>query len=82
MTTKPPIEHKDKLGRNLAVGDCVCFPDSNTLYVGVVKKLNPKMVKVLKVPSGWRSDGQNKYPSDLVKLDGPEITMWLLKNGK
>jgi hypothetical protein len=79
---KAPIEHKDKLGRSINVGDCVAYPTSNSLEIGVVKKLNPKMVKVAKVPnkSRWGSE-HNKYPHDMVKLDGPEITMWLLKNG-
>ena len=43
---KEPIEHKDKLGRLLKVGDCVAYPSSNSLMIGIVKKLNPKMVGV------------------------------------
>ena len=42
-------EHKDKLGRLLKVGDCVAYPDSNSLVVGVVKKLNPKMIGVSRI---------------------------------
>jgi hypothetical protein len=82
-TAKEPIEHKDKLGRSINVGDCVAYPTMNSLEIGVVKKLNPKMIKVCKVPNKSRrpTDGKNKYPHDMVKLDGPEITMWLLKNG-
>jgi hypothetical protein len=74
----------DKLGKLLAVGDAVCYPDRNSLELGTVKKLNPKMVKVFEAGrenSKWYS-GSNKYPQDLVKIDGPEVTMYLLKKAK
>jgi hypothetical protein len=79
--TKSVLEHRDKLGKLLAVGDAVCYPDRNSLELGTVKKLNPKMVKVFeagRANSKWYS-GSNKYPQDLVKIDGPEVTMYLLK---
>ena len=78
---KEQPEHKDKLGRALAVGDAVCYPSHNSLELGTVKKLNPKMVKVYeagRANSTWYS-GSNKYPGDLVKVDGPEVTMYLLR---
>jgi len=71
-------EHKDRLGRTLELGDCVAFPDSNSLQIGTIKKLNPKMVKVGRV--GRSTWAVNKYPQDMVKLDGPEVTMYLIKN--
>lgn len=74
---KPVIEHRDKLGRLLKVGDCVAYPDSNSLVVGIVKKLNPKMLNVGRLKSKW---DQKKYPHDCVLLDGPEVSMYLLKN--
>ena len=75
---KPTIEHKDKLGRSLKVGDCVAYPGSNSLIVGTIKKLNPRMVGVAKL--GKNSYGpKNKYPHDVVLLDGPEVTMYLLR---
>jgi len=83
-TTKAAIEHRDKLGKLLAVGDAVCYPCQNSLELGTVKKLNPKMVKVFeagRADSKWYS-GSNKYPEDLVKIDGPEVTMYLLKKAK
>ena len=76
---KPVPEHRDKLGRLLKVGDCVAYPSSNSLAIGTIKKLNPKMVKVAKLGSKFKSDGNNKYPTDLVLLDGPEVSMYLLK---
>lgn len=80
MTVKVQPEHRDKLGRVLAVGDAVCYPSSNSLELGTVKKLNPKMVKVYKAGrSGTWYSGDNKYPQDLVKIEGPEVSMYLLR---
>jgi hypothetical protein len=80
MMVKEEVVHKDKLGRILNVGDTVVYPSSNSLVVGTVKKLNPKMVKVAEVGvvSRWYT-GNNKYPSDIVVVDGPEVSMYLLK---
>ena len=75
---KAPIEHRDKLGRLLKVGDCVAYPGSNTLFIGTIKKLNPKMLGVARVgKNNWGPS--NKYPSDVVLLDGPEVAMYLLR---
>lgn len=71
--------HKDKLGRLIVEGDFVAFPQSNSLYVGKITKLNPKMVKVLSLPKA-KSD-YNKYPSDCVKLEASDMTWFMLKNG-
>ena len=78
--SKDEIIHKDKLGRIIKVGDAVCYPLSNSLEFGTVKKLNPKMVRVWEVGrhSTWYN-GNNKYPNDIVVVDGPEVTMYLLK---
>jgi hypothetical protein len=59
------------------VGDFVAFPDRNSLEVGVVKKLNPKMIGVGRIKSKY---SHNKYPADIVRLDGPEVSIYLLKN--
>jgi hypothetical protein len=70
-------EHRDILGRVLAVGDYVAYPDSNGLRLGKLDKLNQKMVRVT-TGREWRST-VNKYPVDTVKLDGPDLVMYLLK---
>lgn len=75
MTTE--IQHKDKLGRDIAVGDVVAVADHNSLMIAQVTKLNPKMVKVCKVPSKTGHE-QNKYPSDMVVVPGADVTMYLL----
>ena len=74
-----PIEHKDKLGKPIKVGDCVAYPGGNTLLIGTVKKLNPKMIGVTRL-GGYKWDGpNNKYPDQVIVLEGPEVTMYLLK---
>ena len=81
MKQKTEPEHRDLLGRVLAVGDAVCYPVSNSLVIGTVVKLNNKMIKVQKVGSKtlWGS-GYNKYPADIIKLDQAEVTFYLLQN--
>lgn len=73
-------QHRDKLGQDLAVDDCVTFPVSNSLEIGKVTKLNNKMVKVQRVGTKYYASEWNKYPSDLVKLDTSLVTLYLLKN--
>lgn len=74
------ITHKDRLDQNLEVGDCVAYPSSNSLVIGVIVKFNPKMIKVSQLPAGRFSWETNKYPVDLIKLDSSAVTMYLLKN--
>ena len=74
---KQAPEHRDILNRVLAVGDYVAYPDSNTMKMGKIDKLNQKMVRVT-TGKEWRST-VNKYPKDTVKLDGPDLVMYLLK---
>jgi hypothetical protein len=84
-TKKEPVELKDRLGRVIKVDDCVATSHHNQLMIGRVTKINPKMVKVMKVGSktspmsSWRPiRGYNKYPEDCVILEGPDVTMFLL----
>jgi hypothetical protein len=75
--TKTSIQHSDLFGQPLEVGDCVVYPRSNSMTVGTVAKLNPKMVGVKGVGTRWGNC--NKYPQELVKVSGAEVTMYLLK---
>ena len=78
--SKNELIHKDKLGRIIKVGDAVCYPYRNSLEFGTVKKLNAKMIRVREVgeQSIWYN-GSNKYPNDVVIVEGPEVTLYLLK---
>jgi hypothetical protein len=73
-------QHKDIFGQELVLDDCVVYPQSNSMKIGKVVKINPKMISVKNLTAnGWRSETL-KYPSDLVKVHGPEVTMYLLTN--
>jgi len=77
------VTHYDKMGRQLDEGDCVAYPEHNSLYIGTIIKINPKMIKVQKVGStGYWARGTNKYPNDVVKLDSADVTLYLLKHTK
>lgn len=75
-------KHFDKLGKLITVGDYVAFPESNMLTIGTVIKLNLKMVKVRKLnhkPSTYNTGAYNKYSYDLVILNGPDVTAYILR---
>lgn len=75
-------QHTDIFGQELVLDDCVVYPQSNSMKIGKVVKINPKMISVKNLTSsGWRSETL-KYPTDLVKVHGPEVTMYLLLNTK
>lgn len=75
-------EHKDKLERILKVGDCVATASSNSLMIARITKIMPKMVKVVQIgkKTRWAAYETNKYPFDVIKLDSPDVTIYLLKN--
>jgi len=79
MASKPLPVHKDKLGQDLDLGDCVAFPDSNTLFIGKVIKLHPKLVTVVKLGGLWQFETR-KYPGDLIKLESDKLTFYLLRH--
>jgi hypothetical protein len=61
------------------VGDAVCYPVSNALYIGTVTKLNAKMIKVQKISKNRYPSELNKYPQDIIKLDSAEVTFYALQ---
>ena len=75
---KTEIQHKDKLGRKLALGDFVVYPRRNSLSIGKITKMNPKMPRVADVKDSRRE--HNIYPNDMVLLDGPDVTFYILKH--
>lgn len=79
-TTKINPEHKDKLGHVIELNDYVAYPNHNALEFGKVVKINPKMVKVVRVTAKKNAKEQNKYPADMVKLEAKYMTWYLLNN--
>lgn len=76
------VVHRDKLNRVIQLEDFVCYPSHNSLEIGKVIKLNPKMVTVSRIPDKTRKWGgeSRKYPSDLVLVEGKDVTMYILRN--
>ncbi len=81
-TAKEQPIHKDKLGRVITLDDFVAYPQSNSLRVGKITKLNRIMVKVLDItkPGKYKPSEYNKYPHDCVKLEQSDMTWYILKN--
>ena len=78
MTKEIPA-HKDILGTTIQVGDVVAYPDHNSMRIGSITKLNPKMVNVKAVQKSYND---RKYPHELLVVNDPKITMYMLKNAK
>lgn len=81
MISTNSIVAKDKLDQLLKVGDCVVWPKNNKLEIGCIVKIHPKMIKVKKFEpkKRWDPVTWNKYPVDLVKLEGPMVSLYILK---
>lgn len=81
MAKEIPV-HLDLLGNPISLGNCVAFPYTNSLRIGIVTKLNPKMVQVKRVGAKRADTKYNKYPTDMVVLNSQDVTMYLLKAGE
>jgi hypothetical protein len=79
MKEKVVVQHKDILGNLISEGDTVVYPSQNSLKVALVKKINPKMVNVVAVGRSWPD---RKYPTDLLVVNDPRITLYMLQNSK
>ncbi len=71
--------HKDILGNTIKIDDVVVYPAHNSLKIATVKKINPKMINVVAV---GRTYTDRKYPSDLLVVDDPKITLYMLTHSK
>ena len=73
-------EHKDILGQPLAEGNYVAVSHHNMLQVCQVKKLNPKMMRVVPVKSGYyyRKEGHLIYSNQAILLSGPDALAYIL----
>ena len=80
MTNKSEIKHFDVFGKELSIGSPVAFSNNNQLCIGQVTKLNPKMIRVENYTKSRYRSSYLKYPSDVVIVSGPHVTMYILKN--
>lgn len=82
-------QHNDAIGRPLKVGDPVAVAYSTTqLIIGKITAFGEKQIRVVEYgkperETDWKGRskpaGKLRYPSEAVLLDGPDITMYLLK---
>lgn len=79
------MEHKDYLGRPLAVDDYVVFviPEGRQLQHGRITKLTNKNVRIAYTsPHSWQKNTELtvvRPPKDVVRIEGPDLTMYLLR---
>jgi hypothetical protein len=71
--------HLDRLGKEIKVDSYVVYPQNNSLRVGTVLKITPKMVSVYAIGREPR-DAVHKYPQDCIIVEGSDVTMYVLKN--
>jgi hypothetical protein len=71
-------EHKDLLGSKIAVGDYAVVPDGKrVLKLGTVKKLGHKMIVVTMLK---QCGDKMVYPKDLLVVNDPRVTLYMLKH--
>lgn len=78
--------YKDFLKRDLEIDDYVVFPapSGGGMKLGKIVKFTPKQIRVeWTYKASWRgneimSDSAPRYASQCVKVEGPDLTMYLL----
>ena len=73
---------KDFLGKDLKIGDAVSLviPRYRDIAVGVITRATAKKLVINYFDeSNKRTWKAHKYPKQLIKVDGPELSMYLLK---
>lgn len=81
MDITEEIQHYDKLGQRLNVGDFVAWSSQYSLAIGKIAKFTPKMIKVSNAETKT-SKTINKYSGDCILLDNKLVTLWVLKNSQ
>jgi len=93
MAKGKEYSHVDAIGRPLKVGDPVAVAEGgrsggSTLFIGTIVAMGEKKIRVVKFGEptkspNWKGEmkvnGSLRYPENSVLLDGPDITMYLLK---
>lgn len=74
----------DKLGRELAVDNCVAYESYyGGITVGRVIKVNRQRVRIMRVTeTNLRDTPEDIIPRDIVRIDSKDVTFYLLKDQK
>jgi hypothetical protein len=78
MTTTTTIQHRDFLGRKLALGDRVIMmaQHSREFRLAQIVKLTPKKVKVAWADHDWAT--YTSEPERFIRVEGPDLTWYLI----
>ena len=76
-------EFKDFLKRDLEIGDYIVFPApyGGGMKLGKVVKFTPKQVRIewtYKWRDQVRTESTPRYSNQCVRVEGPDLTMYLL----
>ena len=92
MAKKEEVIHLDAIGRPLKVGDPVaCANGKTTLLVGTITSVGAKQIRVVNFGLPPKSvdkrgkmkiNGKLRYSSEVVLIDGEDVTMYLLRTIK
>lgn len=77
---KEEIVHVDILSQPLLVGNYVAVARHNSMFIGIITKLTPKMMRARRLKSRFDDPGDLIYSSNTVKLSGEEAMIYILKN--
>lgn len=81
-STQPQYNHRDFLGRKLAVGDRVIMmaQHSREFKLAQIVKMTPKKVKVAWAEHDWAT--YTTEPERFVRVEGPDLTWYLITKGQ
>ena len=82
VKTDPDYGHRDFLGRKLSVGDRVIMmaQHSREFKLAQIVKLTPKKVKVAWADHDWAT--YTTEPERFVRVEGPDLTWYLITKGQ
>lgn len=82
VSTQPNYNHRDFLGRKLAVGDRVIMmaQHSREFKLAQIVKMTPKKVKVAWADYDWAT--YTTEPERFVRVEGPDLTWYLITKGQ
>ncbi len=81
VSTQPQYNHRDFLGRKLAVGDRVIMmaQHSREFKLAQIVKMTPKKVKVAWAEYDWAT--YTTESERFVRVEGPDLTWYLMTKG-
>jgi hypothetical protein len=75
-------KHYDIFGKEIICGSHVAYSDGFDLRIGTVDKLSEKKIRVWPINKlrNKYSTGKLVYGSNIVVVEGPKVTMYILQN--